>query len=218
MVSNAAVAEKWSDILAELGGIPAKRVLREPKPGRATIDDLMKTNSNGGLCELVDGTLVEKAMGWRESLIAAVLIEALGAFARQHNLGLVSGADGFVQILNSVVRGPDVAFVSWERLPDGEVPETPIPSVVPDLVVEVISVSNTLTEMSRKRREYFYAGVRIVWMVDPRERSVAVYTSINDYEILDENQVLTAGEVLPGLQINLAEVFGELDRKPPPEV
>jgi Uma2 family endonuclease len=215
MVSNAAVAEKLSDILAELGGIPAERVHCVPKPGRATIKDLLAVNNNGGLCELVDGTLVEKAMGWRESLIAAVLIELLRVFVRRNNLGVVTGADGFVQILTSIVRGPDVAFISWDRLPGGEVPDEPVPSVVPDLVVEVISVGNTLTEMSRKRREYFHAGVRLVWMVDPRERTVAVYTAINDYEILDEAQTLGGGEVLPGLEISLAQVFGELDRRKP---
>ena len=69
--------------------------------------------------------------------------------------------------------------------------------------------------MSRKRREYFHAGVRLVWMVDPGERSVAVYTTINDYVILDESQTLTGHNVLPGLEIRLADVFGELDRRPP---
>jgi Uma2 family endonuclease len=215
MASNAAVAENLSDILAELGGIPVDRVHREPTPGRATIDDLVRLNNNGSQCELVDGTLVEKAMGWRESLIAALLVELIGGYARRNNLGVVTGADGFIQLLGSLVRGPDVAFISWARLPDGQIPQDAIPQIVPDLAVEVISVGNTLTEMSRKRREYFHAGVRLVWMVDPRERTVAVYTSINDYEILDEDQVLRGHDVVPGLEIQLAEVFAELDRQRP---
>lgn len=216
MIQNAAVAVRLSQILAELGDIPADRVRLEPAPGRAVLADLEKVNSNGGLCELVDGTLVEKAMGWRESLIAAFLIELIGSFVRQNNIGLVSGPDGFTEIFDSTVRGPDVAFVSWARMPDGKVPEEAVPHVVPDLAVEVISASNTLTEMSRKRREYFHAGVRMVWMVDPRERTVAVYTSITDYVILDEDGSLDGGDVLPGLKISLAEVFAELDRRPPP--
>jgi Uma2 family endonuclease len=70
--------------------------------------------------------------------------------------------------------------------------------------------------MSRKRHEYFHAGVRLVWMVDPRERTVAVYTSASEYQILDESQILTGHDVLPGLEIHLADVFAELDRCPPP--
>jgi len=121
MPSNAAVAETFSDVLAELGGIPSERVHREPTPGRATIDDLVRANDNGSLCELVDGTLVEKAMGWRESLIAVVLSSMLRDFVRVNNLGVVTGADGFVQLLGSLVRGPDVTFVSWDRMPGGQI-------------------------------------------------------------------------------------------------
>ena len=154
-------------------------------------------------------------MGWRESLIALALGSILREFSTVNNLGVVTGADGFVRLLGSLVRGPDVAFVSWARLPGGRIPDDAVPQIVPDLAVEVISLGNTLPEMSRKRREYFHAGVRLVWMVDPRERTVAVYTSINDYEILDEDQVLGGHDVLPGLEIPLADVFAELDRHPP---
>ena len=215
MASNAAVAGTLSEVLTELGGVPIDRVRLEPPPSRATIDDLVQANRNGGQYELVDGTLVEKAMGWRESLIALALGSILRDFAAANNLGVVTGADGFVQLLGSLVRGPDVAFVSWGRLPGGQIPDDAVPRIVPDLAVEVISLGNTLSEMSRKRREYFHAGVRLVWMVDPRERTVAVYTSINDYEILDEDQVLSGHDVLPELEIPLANVFAELDRHPP---
>jgi len=215
MASNAVVAGSLNQVLDELGGIEAHRVRREPAPGGATMADLLKANDQGATCELVDATLVEKAMGWSESLIAAVLIEILGGFARKNNLGLVSGSDGFVEILPSLVRGPDVSFVSWDRLPDHQVPNVAVPRIVPDLAVEVLSVGNTFMEMSRKRQEYFHAGVRLVWMVDPRERSVAVYTTVNDYVILDESQTLNGHNVLPGLEIRLADVFGELDRRPP---
>ncbi len=213
MASNAAVAGSLNEILAELGGIAAHRVRQEPAPGGATITDLVRANDNGAHCELVDAALVEKAMGWSESLIAIILGGLLREFVNSRNLGVVSGPDGFMEILPSLVRGPDVAFTSWERIPDGRVPSEPIPRIVPDLAVEVLSIGNTFMEMSRKRHEYFHAGVRLVWMVDPRERSVAVYTTINDYVILDESQILKAHDVLPGLEIRLADVFGELDRR-----
>ena len=215
VVSNAAVAGSLSDILTELGGIPVERVHHIPSPGSATVDDLMSGNANGALCELIDGTLVEKAMGWTESLIALALGSILREFVNSHNLGLVTGPDGFVRILGSLVRGPDVAFISWDRLPNRRMPDASIPECVPDLAVEVLSLGNTLAEMSRKRREYFHAGVRLVWMIDPRERTVAVYTSITDYSIIDDSGKLSGRDVLPGLEIELAELFAELDRQPP---
>lgn len=215
IVSNAAVAGHFSDILTDLGGISSERVYRSPEPGRATIEDLLRKNENGGMCELIDGTLVEKAMGWTESLIALALGSILRQFVNAHNLGLVTGPDGFVRILGSLVRGPDVAFISWDRLPNRRMPDVSVPECVPDLAVEVLSLGNTRTEMSRKRREYFHAGVRLVWMIDPRERTVAVYTSITDYTIIDENGKLSGSDVLPGLEIDLAELFAELDRHPP---
>ena len=216
IVSNAAVANSIGDILTELGNIPIERIRRSPTPGSATLVDLLHEIEQGKLCELVDGTLVEKAMGWQESLIALALGSILRSFVIGRNLGLVSGPDGFVRILGSLVRGPDVAFVSWDRLPNRRMPDVSVPECVPDLAVEIVGLGNTFAEMSRKRREYFYAGVRLVWMVDPRERSVAVYTSITDYVILDDTQKLTGGDVLPGLEIDLAELFAELDRQPNP--
>ncbi|MCA9185365.1 MAG: Uma2 family endonuclease [Pirellulaceae bacterium] len=216
VVSNGAVAGSLSDVLVELGGISIDRIYRSPAPGSATLNDVQREIEMGRLCELVDGTLVEKAMGCQESLIALALGSMLRAFVNARNLGLVSGPDGFVRILGSLVRGPDVAFFSWVRLPNRRMPDASIPECVPDLAVEILSLENTLAEMSRKRREYFHAGVRLVWMVDPRERSVAAYTSITDYVVLDDSGKLSGGDVLPGLDIDLAELFSELDRQPNP--
>jgi len=215
MNTNLAVAKHFSDILSDLGGIPLERIRMDPQPGTATINDLLRLNGQGGLFELIDATLVEKTMGWRESLIASLLCELFRQHLRQHDLGLVSGPDGFMRILKSQVRGPDVAFISWDRLPNGAVPQDAVPEIVPDLVIEVLSDGNTYAEMSRKRREYFHAGVRQVWMVDPSERTVAVYTDITKYDLFDEDATLSGGDILPGLQISLNEVFGELDRRRP---
>lgn len=215
MSSNAAVATNFADILMDLGNIPASRVRSEPKPGTATVEDLLRVNSQGGMCELVDGALVEKAMGWRESMIAMALGSIIRSFVLTRNLGVVSGADGFIRILRTQVRGPDVAFISWDRLLGGKVPEDKVPELVPDLAIEVLSEGNTYAEMARKRREYFHAGVRQVWMVDIEERTVAVYTDITKYELFDETQSLNGGDILPGLEISLGALFGELDRTRP---
>ena len=118
----------------------------------------------------MEGVLVEKPMGFRESLLAVAIARHLHEFVTPRNLGLVTGEGGMMRLFAGLVRIPDVAFISWARLPGGRVPETPIPRLAPDLAVEVLSRSNTAREMRGKREEYFEAGVVLVWMVDPEER------------------------------------------------
>lgn len=198
------------DLLHLLGDIAPERVRVNPAPGTATVADLQEPDNDG--CELIDGTLVEKAMGVRESILAAFLAEFLGPFVRGRNLGIVSGADGTFELLSGLVRLPDLAFVSWDRLPGRRVPEEPIPNVVPDLAVEVLSRNNTPGEMARKRDEYFRAGVRLVWEIDPRARTARVYTALDHYHDLTVADTLTGDPVLPGFTLPLARLFAELDR------
>ena len=199
------------DLLRRLGDVPADRVRFTPVPGTATKDDLLRPENKN--CELVDETLVEKPMGMRESLLAIYLGELLGPFVRGRNLGLITGADGTYEVLLGLVRLPDVGFVSWDRLPGRRVPDEPIPNVVPDLAVEVLSPSNTAKEMARKRGEYFQAGVRLVWEIDPRTRTARVYTSETEFTDLTGADVLDGGAVLPGFTLPLAQLFAELDRR-----
>jgi Uma2 family endonuclease len=150
-------------------------------------------------------------MGYMESVLAMAIGEFLRRFVRKHKLGIVLGPDGTLEILPSQVRIPDVCFLSWDRFPDGKLPKTPIPAVAPDLAVEVLSESNTEGEMLRKLHDYFSAGVRLVWYVDPRPRTAAVYTSPEQCTVLDENGILTGGDVLPGFELPLRELFAEMD-------
>lgn len=203
-----------ADLLDNLGGIPASRVLFHPSPGRATEADVIDMEQRENrLCELVDGVLVEKAMGFRESLLAMVLGTFLNDFVRPRNLGLVTGADGMVRLFPGLVRIPDVAFASWASIPKRRVPTEPIPQLVPDLVVEVLSKSNTDAEMTRKCGEYFTAGVLVIWLVDPESRTVTVYTAPDQSTVLDETQTLDAAPILAGFSLPLRELFAELDRQ-----
>ena len=172
---NAAVNLTMAERLEELGRIAPERLRLSPAPGTATLDDLMNANLHSKpLCELIDQTLVEKAMGFESSVVAATILSILHQFVARRRLGLVSGADGMFQLLSSTARAPDVAFVSREQLPDGRFSTEAYPSFSPDLAVEVLSRGNTKAEMSRKRVEYFHSGTRLVWMVDCVNRSVAV--------------------------------------------
>lgn len=203
-----------ADLLADLGGISPQRVLLSPPPGLATEEDLLDADGREHrLCELVDGALVEKAMGFSESCLAAAMIAFLRAFVIPHNRGLVSGADGTIRLFPGLVRIPDAAFVSWDRIPDRRMPAEPIPDLSPNLAIEILSEHNTPREMARKRREYFNADVELVWQIDPRTRTVAVYTAPEQAILLDETQTLDGGLVLPGFSLSLAELFAELDRQ-----
>ena len=90
-------------------------------------------------------------------------------------------------------------------------PSEPIPDLAPDLAVEVLSESNTEAEMTRKRQDYFTAGVRLVWLVDPATRSVKVYTNVDQATVLQDEQTLQGGDILPGFSLPLRELFAELD-------
>lgn len=213
---NAALATRLADRIADLGNIPLERICCDPPPGQATFEDLLRMQAaDGRLYEWVDRTLVEKAMGWQESMLAGILLYWLNQFLETNNLGLATGADGFSRLFPDTVRGPDVAFVNWSRLPQG-VPAEPIPDLVPNFVIEILSSGNTRGEMARKRREYFHAGVQLVWIVDPRARTVAVYRSADNAMIADNSNNLDAGEILPGFKVNLSELFARLDQTPPP--
>jgi len=109
------------------------------------------------------------------------------------------------------IRGPDIAFLSNQRKPNGKFPNEAYPAVAPDLVVEVLSPGNTKAEMSRKRIEYFYSGVRLVWMVDCSDRSVAVYTSPSSVTVVGEQETIDGGEVLPDFSSAVADFFDDLD-------
>jgi Uma2 family endonuclease len=205
--------ETLQDLVERLGGIPLSRILAQPAPGLATEEDLLRENARKRrLCELVDGILVEKAMGLRESLLAGVILAMLREFVVPRNLGLVAGADGAVRLFPGLVR-IDVAFLSWSRVPEGRVPKEPIPQLAPDVAVEVLSRSNTKAEMHRKRKEYFEAGVEVVWQVDPEERNVSVYEKGQDQpRVYDRTQTIECRDFLTGFRLVLPELFSELDR------
>lgn len=206
--------ETIADLLSGLGQLPPIRVRFQPTPRTASQADLIALNrQRRGIFELVDGVLVEKATGKLESLLAGAIIAILRSFVIPRNLGIVTAPDGMIQLAPDLFRAPDVAFIAWDRIPPGLLSEESLANAIPDLAIEVLSPSNTKAEMARKRQEYFAAGVRLVWEVDPRSRSVAISRSADDQTWLDATQTLDGGVVLPGFLLPLADLFGELDRR-----
>ena len=202
------------DLVERLGGISLSRILIDPAPGKATESDVIEAARRySRLFELVDGVLVEKVRAYRESLFTLFLARILLEFVEPRNLGLVSGADGTMKLFGGLVRIPDVAFVSWDRIPGRAIPKEPVPSLTPDLVIEVLSESNTPAEMERKRGEYFDSGVRLIWEADLELRVVTVFTLEGNVKILDGTRTLDGGDVLPGFTLPLDDLFSKLDQR-----
>ncbi len=200
-----------ADLLRSLGDISPDRIRLSPTPGTATEGDVdIIDRDENRLYELLDGVLVEKVMGFRESLLAVAIAAALKSFVQPRKLGVVSGADGMVRLFPGMVRIPDVAYISRERLPGGQIPTQRVPAIVPDLAVEIISESNTDAEMARKLKDYFRAGVRLVWFVSHETRTARVYTTAESFSALNEDQDLDGGIVLPGFTMSLRGLFAEL--------
>ena len=205
--------ETIADLLRQLGGIAPRRIRATPLPGTATEKDLIALNERKGrLYELVNGVLVEKVMGYAESFLMLALGKFLGLFLDQHPLGILAGADGPMRLMPDLVRMPDISFVSWDRLPNRKVPLEPIAEFAPDLAVEILSKGNTKREMQRKLRDYFFAGTRLVWLVDKDKRTVEVFTAPDQSLVLSEEQTLDGGDVLPGFSLPLKQLFAALPK------
>ncbi len=203
------------DLLGRLGDISPHRLLLKPAPGTATEADLLRElHRKERLVELVAGTLVEKLLGYREARLAGWIIRLLGHFLDSNDLGDLAPGDGPLRLMAGLVRLPDVSFVRRDKLPGGIPPDEPIPDLVPDLAIEVLSESNTPGEMKVKRKEYFLAGTTLVWEVDPRRRVVVVYTAPETSATLTEADTLDGGTVLPGLSLPVARIFERLPAAP----
>jgi Uma2 family endonuclease len=201
--------ETFADLLRRIGGVPLNRILTNPAPGAATEEDLIAAleEPHKRLCELVDGVLVEKPMGARESLLASYIAHLLWDRLEEDDVGVVMGADGPVRLMRGLVRMPDISYISRDKLPDGELPDEPIADYAPDLAIDVLSKSNTKTEMKRKLRDFFQHGVRLAWLIVPRKQTAEAYSSPEDFQTIGKNQSLDAGDVLPGFRLSLRKLF-----------
>jgi Uma2 family endonuclease len=201
-----------ADVHAHLPGFPDDRILTCPSPGTATEEDLLEVEARTGfICELIDGTLVKKTMASYESMLAFALGYFLQRYLDENNIGALAGEGGLLRILRRQVRAPDVSFIRWERLPKPGAPKPPIYAAIPDLAVEILSKSNTRAEMDRKLEDYFEAGVRLVWFIDPETRTAKAYTAPTFWTDIGSDGSLAGGEVLPGFELALATLFARVE-------
>ena len=169
------------------------------------------TDDGDDRLELDGGWLVREpppgaAHGW----IQARLAHRLMAHVQENRLGLVLVETGVVLVQNpATVRGPDISFTRAERIEWQEPPEGFL-RIPPDLVIEVISPSGTADQSYQKVVQYLDAGVRVVWGVHPRSRTVMEYRSRDVIRLLRQGDALHAEDILPGFVYALNELFAPL--------
>ena len=181
-----------------------------------TADELltMPTYVNGSdrRYELIRGELKVMSPGKPlHGIVCARIAAALTNFVEAKKPGMAFGAEtGFVVERDpDTVLGVDASFVSRERLAAVEDWDKFFP-FAPDLAVEVLSPSNTAKEINEKVAFYFAAGSRAVWVINPKRRTAVVYTSPSEVRTLNEQDTLDGGDVLPGFQLELSELFADV--------
>jgi Uma2 family endonuclease len=176
-----------------------------------TADELFAMPNDGFRSELVKGELIRMSPAGDEHGEITVKITApLFAHVSAHNLGKVYAAEtGFIITRDpDTVRAPDVAFVSRQRIEAaGRIKSYRIGA--PDLAVEVLSPGDSVRYVEGKVAEWLDAGARLVWVVSPKLRTVTVYHSLVGIVVLTEKDTLDGGDVVPGFQIAVADLFQE---------
>jgi Uma2 family endonuclease len=192
-----------AELVKLLGRIPLDRIQMKPPPGKAREADLLKSKK---LCELVEGTLVEKSMGVQESRIAFKLGYYFLEYLETHDFGFITGPDGPYRMKMQNVRMPDVAYTAWSKFPSRAAADEPsISPVSPSLVVEVLSESNTKKEIEKKLLEYLESGVELIWIVDPKKRLVTVHRLGSEPEVFTSKEKLSGEKVLPGFKLEISK-------------
>jgi len=172
-----------------------------------TAADLANLPDDSYRHELVAGVIVAEPLPTHRHDRARWRVERhLRDHVDARNLGEVFGEAGYLLARDpDTVRGPDLSFVSRERLAGFN--DRKFFSGAPDLAVEILSPSNRPGEMHAKVADYLAAGTRLVSVVDPERRMVTTYTGLLAPRRLEAPAELDGGDVLPGLSIPLESIF-----------
>ncbi|HXO30187.1 MAG TPA: Uma2 family endonuclease [Thermoanaerobaculia bacterium] len=187
----------------------ARPATRQRVPSRLmTAEEFFELDIPDAKAELVRGRVVRMSLPkvWHAVIAMRIGARLLG-FVEAHGLGYVCAETGCITARDpDTVRGPDVAFVSFERMAGQVAPDTFL-QFAPDLAVEVISPSQRPKQIREKVQDWFAGGARRVWLFYPRTCNVYVLRSPTDVQILGPGDTLTGEDLLPGFSCPVAAFF-----------
>lgn len=172
----------------------------------ATIDELIGS-SREGFFELVDGQLERVHMSPFTSRVAVRLSSRLQSHCEETQAGVVYDSEVYYRCFRNPKTGrkPDISLIRKARLPlDAD--EVGYFTLVPDLIVEVVSPKDKALKVERKIREYRQAGVALLWVIYPHERFAKVFHQ-GAYDEIEDDGYLDGRDVLPGFRVRLAELL-----------
>jgi Uma2 family endonuclease len=182
---------------------------------RITVEEFA-THPSDKWSELVRGEVrLNPPPATRHGFVALRVALLLNQHVSSRALGAVfANGTGFeLPHLEATVRGPDVSFVHRDQLPEGGIGEGWL-NVAPDLVVEVLSPSESASDIEEKVSDYLTAGTRLIWIVDPDKRRVSVFTADGQARWLGDGATIDGGDVLPEFAAQVADFFEGLAPKP----
>ena len=190
--------------------VPRQTVPRTRPGAKLITGEELLAMGDIGPCELIDGRIVRmNPTGRSHAFVESNLSSALTLFVRQRKLGqvLVGEVGVFTRFDPDRVRAADIAFVSNERL--SRTSSKGYLKVAPELVVQVMSPTDRWQDVRQKLEEYFAIGVHRVWIVEPDNRDVLVYSASTEMRKFGEGDMLMGEGVLDGFTLPVAELFEE---------
>lgn len=164
-------------------------------------------------CEVVFGQFYEaEPMSGYAAAVAVEVNAELTVFVRKSRVGRVFNETLFrVAVPDDAgrIRKPDLAYVSFDRWPaDKPFPYRGNPvDAVPDLAIEIVSPTDSFDDVFDKANEYLRAGVRQVWVIGPRLKTVHVFAGSGNPMVLSAADSLDGGDVLPGFTVRVGDLF-----------
>lgn len=155
--------------------------------------------------EIVDGKPKKRNFGEpSRGRIQASLGAEIYGFVEKSNLGEVYSSTHFA--IGKDFYAPSIAFVAFDNFPESGEPQG-FWNIAPDLAVEIVLQTDDSKDVLKKIGDYFAAGVKRVWIVEPNRKTISVYTSPTQVQILTENDELICEEILPNFRLKLTEIF-----------
>lgn len=180
---------------------PAQLILNDKE---WTDAELEKFPKDGRKYELLDGDFLVSPVAITHGTVCVRILTLLDGYVRSRKLGLVLDSSLGCRLTPSCCLSPDVCFVSKVRLPENF---DQFFAGAPDLVVEVISPSDRRKTVNQKMDRYFEHGAQLGWIVDTKKQIITVRTNAGEQVLSSPRDILDGGEVLPGFECKVAELF-----------